>query len=129
MSFWTGADIDDRLDLGSIGSEQAAQERGYRAAQRDALIGHFGVAAASADDAAAAVLRAWLQFLADCSAEFLLINLEDLWLETLPQNVPGTWQERPNWQRKARFSLEELRALPEFADLLRRIGDIRRAIG
>lgn len=129
MSFWTGADIDDRLDLGSIGSEQAAQERGYRAAQRDALIGHFGVAAASADDAAAAVLRAWLQFLADCPVKFLLINLEDLWLETLPQNVPGTWQERPNWQRKARFSLEELRALPEFADLLRRIGDIRRAIG
>ena len=37
------------------------------------------------------------------AAEFLLINLEDLWLEPAPQNVPGTWQERPNWQRKARL--------------------------
>jgi len=29
-------------------------------------------------------------------------SYDDLWLEALPRNVPGTWQERPNWQRKAR---------------------------
>jgi 4-alpha-glucanotransferase len=124
MSFWTGADIDDRLDLGLIRPEQAEQERSYRAAQRAALLHNFGVAA----DDAAAVLRRWLEWLAEGPAEFLLINLEDLWLEILPQNVPGTWEERPNWRRKARFCLEEIRALPEFAGLLRRIGDIRRAI-
>ena len=56
------------------------------------------------------------------------MNLEDLWLETEPQNVPGTWQERPNWQRKARLSLEEIRTNPEFASLLRTIGDKRRPI-
>ena len=57
----------------------------------------------------AAVLDAWLCFLAENDEEFLLINLEDLWLEPGPQNVPGTWHERPNWQRKARLSLEALR--------------------
>jgi 4-alpha-glucanotransferase len=124
MSFWTGADIDDRLDLGLIRTEQAEQERSYRSAQRAALLRRFD----AASDDAAAVLRGWLESLAEGPAEFLLINLEDLWLEILPQNVPGTWEERPNWRRKARFRLEEIRALPEFAALLRRIGDIRRAI-
>jgi 4-alpha-glucanotransferase len=75
------------------------------------------------------VLHGWLKFLAASSAQFLLINLEDLWLEPAPQNVPGTWQERPNWQRKTRYSLEELRSLASINDLLKAISDIRRRMG
>jgi 4-alpha-glucanotransferase len=52
--------------------------------------------------------------------------LEDLWLEPLPQNVPGTWEERPNWQRKARFSLEQLRQMDAVTKTLRTIGEIRK---
>jgi len=78
------------------------------------------------DTSAVAVLRGWLSFLASGQEEFLLINLEDLWLETEPQNVPGTWQERFNWQRKTRYSLEQIRALPEVLTVLRTIGDICR---
>ncbi len=59
---------------------------------------------------------------------FLLINLEDLWLEPAPQNVPGTWNERPNWQRKARLPLEALHESDAVAKLLKHIGDIRGAI-
>jgi 4-alpha-glucanotransferase len=74
------------------------------------------------------VLRGWLAFLAGQPAEFLLINLEDLWLEPAPQNVPGTWQERPNWQRKARYSIEDMRRQAFLHDLLKTIGDIRARI-
>jgi 4-alpha-glucanotransferase len=127
MSFWTGADTDDRLALGLINQEQAQQEACYRAAQRDAIVAYLRAAGLLGSDiGAGAVLGAWLKFLAAGGAEFLLINLEDLWLETAPQNVPGTWEERPNWQRKARLTLEEIRATPEIAELLRTIGDIRR---
>jgi 4-alpha-glucanotransferase len=43
----------------------------------------------------------------------VLVNLEDLWGATEPQNVPGTSTERPNWRRKLRYSLEELgKSLP-----------------
>jgi hypothetical protein len=35
-------------------------------------------------------------------------NVEDLWLERRPQNVPGTSRERPNWRRKTRFTLEKM---------------------
>jgi 4-alpha-glucanotransferase len=80
------------------------------------------------DVSEAAVLRGWLIFLAGQPAEFLLINLEDLWLEPAPQNVPGTWQERPNWQRKARYSLEDMRGQAALHDLLQTISDIRARI-
>jgi len=54
------------------------------------------------------VLRAALAWLKSSRSEIVLINLEDLWLETRPQNVPGTSSERPNWRRKARFTLEQI---------------------
>ena len=129
MSFWTGADIEDRIALGSLNQEQARQEQGYRAAQRDALLAFLRSCGALADEAApAAVLEAWLTTLAGAAEEFLLVNLEDLWLECEPQNVPGTWLERPNWQRKTRHGLDEIRAMPEISLLLGKIGDIRRRI-
>jgi 4-alpha-glucanotransferase len=127
MSFWTGADIDDRLALGLLDPAQAQHEHGYRAAQRHALTAYLRSTGRLDEDASAAsVLHAWLGFLAGSAADFLLVNLEDLWLELAPQNVPGTWHERPNWQRKARFDLAEIRAMPKLVELLRNIGDIRR---
>ncbi len=130
MGFWSGADIEDRVALGLASPAQARDEALYREAQRRALtefLRRRGLLAEKADDPAA-VLAAWLGFLAASDEEFLLINLEDLWLEPAPQNVPGTWQERPNWQRRARLDLETIRASRPIAELLRRIGDIRAAI-
>ena len=127
MSFWTGEEIDDRRALGLLDDEQARQEHGYRAAQRHALVDYLRSTGRLGEDAGpAAILAAWLAFLASGAEEFLLINLEDLWLEVAPQNVPGTWQERPNWRRKTRFGLEEIRAMPQLVETLRNIGDIRR---
>jgi 4-alpha-glucanotransferase len=54
------------------------------------------------------------------------VNFEDLWLEPLPQNVPGTWEERPNWKRKARFSLEQIREMDSVTEILKTIDQIRR---
>ncbi|HEX7232176.1 MAG TPA: 4-alpha-glucanotransferase [Candidatus Binatia bacterium] len=131
MGFWTGADIEDRLQLGLLTQPQAEQEQQFRAAQRCALVeflqnrGLLPEGNVTPD----AVLKAWLAFLAQNDEAFLLINLEDLWLEPAPQNTPGTWQERPNWQRKARLSLEAIRQSDSIAQLLQTIGDIRRRVG
>jgi 4-alpha-glucanotransferase len=70
-------------------------------------------------------LRACLRLLAASSSPLVLISLEDLWLEKEPQNVPGTWKERPNWRRKARYSLEEIRTLSEVTEALREVNEIR----
>lgn len=59
-------------------------------------------------------LSASLQLLATSKAHIVLINLEDLWLETHQQNVPGTTvDEYPDWQQKARYTLDELDQQPE----------------
>ena len=77
------------------------------------------------------MLQAWLAQLAASPARIVLINVEDLWLETAPQNVPGTWRERPNWRRKVRHPLDTwderpgLRATLESVDHLRRVEPLR----
>jgi 4-alpha-glucanotransferase len=130
MGFWSGGDIQDRLALNLIDATQALDEHRYRATQRQSLVaflhtrGYMSEATADAD----MVLHAWLKFLADQGEEFLLVNLEDLWLEPSPQNVPGTWEERPNWQRKARFSIAEIRARAPLMALLKTISDKRSPI-
>lgn len=72
------------------------------------------------------MLQAWLSYLANGRTSLLLANLEDLWLEPLPQNVPGTWEERPNWKRKARYSLEQIREMSTVRESLNAIDEIRR---
>jgi len=54
-----------------------------------------------------AVFIQLVDFLQKSDAAAVLVNVEDLWKALDPQNVPGTWKERPNWQRKARFELAD----------------------
>jgi 4-alpha-glucanotransferase len=54
------------------------------------------------------VVPALIAWLRASPAEITLINLEDLWLETRPQNVPGTSSERPNWRRKAKLNIAQI---------------------
>jgi len=126
MGFWSGKDIQDRVALGLIEDGQAQIEQQYRAAQRSALIAFLRARGWLSEDASAAtVLQAWLTFLAREGEAFMLVNLEDLWLEPAPQNVPGTWYERPNWQRKSRFSMEEIRGMDGLVEILKTIRDNR----
>lgn len=76
---------------------------------------------------AGAILRGCLAHLAASRARVLLVNLEDLWLETEPQNIPGTIDEYPNWRRKARYTLEEFSQKPEFQEVLEEVRRLRGA--
>jgi 4-alpha-glucanotransferase len=126
MSFWSGSDIQDRVALGLLDETQARNEQQYRAAQREALIGFLRSHGYLGEDAsAAAVLRAWLAFLARQDEVFMLVNLEDLWLEAAPQNTPGTFNERPNWQRKTRISMDAIREKDALVKILGTIRDNR----
>ena len=48
-------------------------------------------------------------FLARTPSQLLAINQEDLTKEMHQQNLPGTTWQYPNWGRKMRFTVEELR--------------------
>ncbi len=46
--------------------------------------------------------------IAKSDARFFVLNLEDLWGEGRPQNIPGTWKEYPNWRKKFTLKVSEI---------------------
>lgn len=111
--FLRGDDIARREGRGEM--TPAAARRALAARRRlvTALLRHFEVPCAAAGSAVTAdfflpLLVGVLRWLAGSPARLVLINLEDLWAETEPQNLPGTGPERPNWRRKTARTLEEL---------------------
>lgn len=70
------------------------------------------------------VLRACLAFLAASRAPVLLINLEDLWLESRPQNIPASGDKYPNWQRKAYYSIEDICEKSKLGEIMSMVNDI-----
>jgi len=102
-SFWTAADVDDQVSMDLLTPEEADEERRNRAELR----GKVGWAYQT-EQKAEAILPKVLKQMAKSDARAVLVNLEDLWNEPLPQNTPGTGPERPNWKRRAKLSLEEM---------------------
>jgi len=121
--FWQGLDIADRIALGLLGAADAQGERNGREALKEALISFFertGRLEGPCGDAWD-VLGACLAYLAGSAARIVMVNLEDLWLETDPQNTPGTREERPNWRRKTRYAFDAFCRLPHVVDRLREV--------
>lgn len=127
-AFWEGRDIHELLRLGVFNTGQAEAELGLRRTHCGQLVAALAphLEAEGDSDICQEVLLALLEHLADSPARMVLINLEDLWGEIEPHNVPGTNDERPNWRRKARLTFEEFTATPEVVAILRRIDDLRR---
>lgn len=50
-------------------------------------------------------------------AALQLINIEDLWNETNPQNIPNA-AKAPNWQRKLHYSLEQIKQMSTISEQL-----------
>jgi 4-alpha-glucanotransferase len=124
-AFWQGLDIADRVALGLLRQEEAQHEQQYRQVLLEALQSFLRQQGWLTEADLSAVVRAFLAALSASPAQVVLVNLEDLWLETQPQNVPGTYDERPNWQRKARHCLEAWRQMPEVLETLRQVNALR----
>ncbi len=95
--WWRGTDIDDRRELGLITETQDKAERVERADARAALLAFVGVSPLPELE------RAMVGATADLArgpAEVVLVALDDLALDPLPHNVPGTTTQRPNWQHR-----------------------------
>jgi 4-alpha-glucanotransferase len=68
-------------------------------------------------------LESLLTSLAASDAEIVLVNLEDLWGETEPQNRPGV-PER-SWRHKFRLSLEDAQADGTIRRVLTNVAEAR----
>lgn len=124
---WRGLDIEARAARGLLTRAEAAQERARRKVLNAALVAFLRKRAllVHRNPGLEEVLQGCLKWLATSPAEFLVVNLEDLWQEERPQNVPGTSAELPNWRRKCRFSLEQIEGSGTIRKLLLALARIR----
>ena len=129
-AFWKGMDIKERKEMGLLDSQNAREEWRHRLTLKQNLVKFLKKKGwLKGNTSIHDTLKAVLKFLAASPAKLVLINLEDLWLESKPQNVPGTGRERPNWRRKARYNLEILTRMPGVMGILKTVDSLRKRNG
>lgn len=127
-AYWQGLDLEDRRQRGLLDQNGLQRERRHLASLRSTLerFLHDQGLLDQAPASDAALLRACLAYLSTSPARVVLVNLEDLWLETEPQNRPATGPERPNWRRKTSHGLDQLRHMPQVLAILRAVNRLRK---
>lgn len=133
-SWWEGLDIDLRERLNLYPSQQVVDEvRAARARELPAMMQalvdqglwhwHAGEPLPGYSPALARAIHAYLGL---SSANFAMIQIEDLIGVTSPTNVPGTYMEHANWQRKVTMDTREIFERHDVRDLLNAMNRARR---
>jgi 4-alpha-glucanotransferase len=130
--FWIGADIEARRAAGLIDEESVRRQYESRRQEKQKMLDvlfRLGLMREDLPRSADAYTEltpdlhnAVVGFLARTPAALLAINQEDLTKEVHQQNLPGSTWQYPNWGRKMRFTVEELRG-PEAAGYTRMFAD------
>jgi 4-alpha-glucanotransferase len=123
-SYWEGRDIDlrHRLHLypnadteAAVASEREHDRESLLAALRDQGLNPAMPTAMPIEPFTADLASALHLYLARSAAQLIAVQIEDLLGMTDPVNVPGTYHEYPNWQRKLAADLEDMAARQDFA--------------
>ncbi|MFC1627670.1 4-alpha-glucanotransferase [Gemmatimonadota bacterium] len=126
-AFWGDEDTALLQQLGHLDHEDVLRIDAERGDRRNALLVYLmkeGLLKEATPDLEQ-VVRACHALLATGRAPAMMVTLEDLWLETRPQNVPGTTDEQPNWSRRSVLSLEEIMHSTTVVEALRAIDRLR----
>lgn len=132
--FWSAADIELRRTVGHLDDDKeksAREERtDHKAKIIKTLVDYGFLPAHTAHEAWISpfptehLQSAIIAFLLSTPSRLVVINQEDLFLDTRQQNLPGTTWENPNWVTKMRYSVEELQANPEATRFNQRFRDL-----
>jgi 4-alpha-glucanotransferase len=119
--FWSGRDIEARREAGLLHDDgwyrQALTERTRE--KQKLLDSLFSLEllpewcprrAEDIPELSGELHNALVGWLASTPARLFVINQEDVFKELDQQNLPATTSEYPNWRRKMRYTVEELRA-------------------
>ncbi|MFT7518063.1 MAG: 4-alpha-glucanotransferase [Kiritimatiellia bacterium] len=108
--WYEGEDLATHHHLGWIDAERAVHERLWRERQGAAVAVFAERSPVRWPDQPWTVVVAvgLYRWLCTTDASVVLVNLEDLWGEARPHNVPGTHRERPNWLRRSARTVEEI---------------------
>jgi 4-alpha-glucanotransferase len=120
----TAGDVEERVRYGLLAEQAVPQVRKERRRATRRLAKRLG---RRVDDPRA-LLAELLEWLGRSASPLVVPWLEDLWLEDVRVNLPGTRSsERANWQRPMRKLLDEIFADPEVDGLIRRLHRARSA--
>jgi 4-alpha-glucanotransferase len=118
--FWLGADIDARRAAGVLDDAAAAAQHESRLREKQKMLdllfeqelmpAYLPRSAQAYPELTGDLHNAIVGFLAKTPSQLLAINQEDLTKERAQQNLPGTTWQYPNWGRKMRYTLEQLRS-------------------
>ncbi len=129
--FWTGRDIEARKSAGLIDDAAYWGQKEDRDREKQRMLDtlhaeellprHYPRGARHVPELDGDLHNAVIGFLAQVQSMILLLNQEDFTKEPYQQNLPGSTAQCPNWQRKMRIKMEELRDAPwkSFAAMFR----------
>jgi 4-alpha-glucanotransferase len=118
--FWKNEDIEARRRAGVLGDEENYRgQLAARASEKQKMLDLLFASgllppsvprrAEQIPELTGELHNAVIGFLASTPSQLLVVNQEDLTKELQQQNLPGTTWQYPNWSRKMRFAVEELR--------------------
>jgi 4-alpha-glucanotransferase len=130
--FWTGEDLTARRRAGVLDEAAFVSQTRARAEEKQKILdllhalgllpAYVPRSAADLPELTGDLHNAIIGYLALTPSQLLCINQEDLTKEIAQQNLPSTTWQYPNWGRKMRYTLEELRTAVDarnFAAMLR----------
>jgi 4-alpha-glucanotransferase len=124
VAFLWGYDIDESEKIGQLSSPEADARRAQRALYREALFEALDVPVLSDPELTDAAREGCVAHVSASAALLVLVDLEEIWGESEPQNRPGTIDG--NWRRRAALTLEEIRVAPKISAELDTIDRLRR---
>ena len=132
--YWEGRDLDLKKELDLYPSPQAAdQDAASRSQDRLHLaeaLGQRGLLPPGYTPPATGcpeeIRRGVLAYLGQSQAALVETRLEEFLGITAQQNLPGTFDEHPNWRQKIPSSLEDMRSNPEVSRLAKTLRQARK---
>ncbi|QYJ94923.1 4-alpha-glucanotransferase [Shewanella spartinae] len=124
LAWWSQSDLHLKRQLELLESDQALEQAlERRDGERQQLLAWLEAngETASLEEDYLLLLSAWVTVAARSHSRLFSVQLADLCCERHGVNIPGTWQEYANWQRRLPYSLTSLRQSPSIKRLLRSI--------
>ena len=127
--FWIGEDIEARRRAGMFPDDAMYRRQvEERAVEKQRVLdllhslnllpAYSPTSAASMPEMTGELHNAVIGFLALTPSQLLAVNQEDLTKEIAQQNLPATTWQYPNWSRKMKYTLEQLRTEPVARDFV-----------
>ncbi|QYJ85198.1 4-alpha-glucanotransferase [Shewanella mesophila] len=130
-AWWSKSDLHLKRELGVIDNEdELDQALEAREGERESLLLTLNNTLGFDGDLSCdylLLLEAWIKASAHSQSTLFSVQLVDLFCEHYSANIPGTWREYANWQRRMPYTLEVLQKSPSINNLIKTIQQVRSA--